>query len=460
MKRGPRRRSPRRSRPRRPRLPSRRTTRSPPQQWYLVAGPRLRLLADPPPTLAPVKVAVVDSGIDGTHPGVRGPDRASRRASSAAARSSTRAGPRHVRRRRDRRGDRTTASGIAGIAFPAQLLIAKVVDADGTIALDGRGGRDPLGRRPRRPRDQPEPRRRPRSRRPEPRHVLAARGRRRSRTRSRRAWSSSPRSATPTRRPTTPWHYASYPAALPHVIGVARWRRTARCRCSPNRDHDLRRPRGAGRRASSRPSRARSPPSGPRAPTRATRTADRTSTAAARAPRSPRRRCRRRRRCCSRPTRRSRPTRSRGCSSARRDDVTPADRLPRVRDRPRPAHAAGAGSTSPTRSRLSQARCRRADVREPNDDAGAQAAHGLGRTATVDATIDYWDDPIDVYRVYVPGGPADRRVGARPVGARREPRPLAARHGARRRHRRSACSRCARRSRRRPDRHRSPTAPR
>ncbi len=70
------------------------------------------------------------------------------------------------------------AKGTAGIAFGAKLLVGKVVRADGTVSLEAEVAGDPLGRRQRRARDQPQPRRRPRPAQPGARHVLAARGRR------------------------------------------------------------------------------------------------------------------------------------------------------------------------------------------------------------------------------------------------------------------------------------------
>jgi stage II sporulation protein D len=44
------------------------------------------------------------------------------------------------------------------------------------------------------------------------------------------------------------------------------------------------------------------------------------------------------------------------------------------------------------------------DRLEPNDDAGALAPKLWGRTAIVRATTDYWDDPVDVYAVRVAPG--------------------------------------------------------
>jgi hypothetical protein len=40
-----------------------------------------------------------------------------------------------------------------------------------------------------------------------------------------------------------------------------------------------------------------------------------------------------------------------------------------------------------------------ADRLEPNDDAGSVAPRLWGNASAVRATIDYWDDPVDVYGV-------------------------------------------------------------
>ena len=45
-----------------------------------------------------------------------------------------------------------------------------------------------------------------------------------------------------------------------------------------------------------------------------------------------------------------------------------------------------------------------ADVREPNDGAATAAARVYGRSGRVDATLDYWDDPLDVYSLYLRAG--------------------------------------------------------
>jgi hypothetical protein len=47
-----------------------------------------------------------------------------------------------------------------------------------------------------------------------------------------------------------------------------------------------------------------------------------------------------------------------------------------------------------------------ADVREPNDGASAAAARVYGRSGHIEATLDYWDDPLDVYSVFLRRGEA------------------------------------------------------
>jgi hypothetical protein len=44
------------------------------------------------------------------------------------------------------------------------------------------------------------------------------------------------------------------------------------------------------------------------------------------------------------------------------------------------------------------------DRLEPNDDAGTKAARLSARVTSVKATIDFWDDQIDVYRIYLRRG--------------------------------------------------------
>jgi subtilisin family serine protease len=202
------------------------------KQWYLEHDDAWGFWGTPP-QLAPVKVAVIDSGVDGTHPDLVG--------RVVAARSFVGGSP-----YRDDEGhgtfvageiaaNPTNAVGIAGLAFNARLIVAKVVTASGDVSLPAEvaairwavaegarvinlslgGVRDPL----------------------DPKVdtyssleqaaieyayskgvvVVAAVG-------------NGPQS------PETPWSYADYPAALPHVIGVSAIRRDGSVPAYSNRD--------------------------------------------------------------------------------------------------------------------------------------------------------------------------------------------------------------------------------
>jgi hypothetical protein len=190
-------------------------------QWYLEQDEAWSFWASVP-KLEPVRVAVIDSGIDGSHPDLRG--------RVVAAKSFVGGSP-----FRDDQGHGTFVAGeiaanpfngigMAGLAFNARLMIAKVVGPDGTVSLpaevaaihwavDGGarvinlslgGVRDPLS-----------PQLDTYSALEEAAveyayaHgvvVVAAVG-------------NGPQS------PATPWGFAHYPAALPHVIGVSAMRR-------------------------------------------------------------------------------------------------------------------------------------------------------------------------------------------------------------------------------------------
>jgi subtilisin family serine protease len=186
------------------------------RQWYLTQIRAFDVWPEQP-VLSPVKIAVVDSGIDGGHPEFQG--------RIAVARSFVGGSP-----LTDEQGHGTfvagviaaglnNGQGIAGIAFPAQLIVAKVVRTDGSISLDAEaqairwatdegarvinlslgGVRDPVDRSQdtysQEEADAVEYAVRAGV------VVVAAVG-------------------NADQAPTTPWPYASYPAALPHVLGV------------------------------------------------------------------------------------------------------------------------------------------------------------------------------------------------------------------------------------------------
>ena len=103
-------------------------------QWYLDHDRAWTYWATQP-QLFPINVAVIDSGIDGTHPEFIGRIVAAKSFVGGSA-------------YKDEQGHGTfvageigaspfNAEGIAGMAFNARLMIAKVVEPDGTVSLPG-----------------------------------------------------------------------------------------------------------------------------------------------------------------------------------------------------------------------------------------------------------------------------------------------------------------------------------
>ena len=202
------------------------------KQWYLQSDNAWAFWPTMP-DLFPIKVAVIDTGIDGTHPDLMG--------RVVAARSFVGGSP-----YRDDQGHGTfiagliaanpaNAEGIAGIAFNAQLLVAKVVGKDGTVSLPGEvaairwavdngarvinlslgGVRDPLD--PQLDTYSPLEQAAVEYAYSRGAVVVAAVG-------------NGPQS------PATPWKFAHYPASLPHVIGVSAVRQNGSVPDYSNRD--------------------------------------------------------------------------------------------------------------------------------------------------------------------------------------------------------------------------------
>jgi thermitase len=201
------------------------------RQWYAVAT-RAYDAWDSLPPLAPVRVAVIDSGIDLGHP-----DLAQR---VVAAKSFVGGSA------QDTRGHGTIVAGIlaaalengrgiAGLAPAAELLVAKVVADDGTISVEAEaraihwavdegarvlnislgGLRDPSD-----PSEDTFSRLEQQAVAYAVRHgavVVAAVG-------------------NADQAPRMPWRYASYPAALPHVLGVSALARSGASPSFSNRD--------------------------------------------------------------------------------------------------------------------------------------------------------------------------------------------------------------------------------
>jgi subtilisin family serine protease len=202
------------------------------KQWHLEQD-RATTFWPEFPALAGPKVAVIDSGIDGTHPEFAG--------RIAGARSFVGGNP-----LTDQQGHGTFVAGliaaqtnngvgIAGMAFGSQLLIAKVVRPSRQVSLEAEadairwavdngarvinlslgGLRDP--RDPSRDTFSPLEAAAVRYAYTRGVVVVAAVG-------------------NGDQAPTTPWPYASYPAALPHVIGVGALSKDGAVPAFSNRD--------------------------------------------------------------------------------------------------------------------------------------------------------------------------------------------------------------------------------
>ncbi len=204
-----------------------------PRQYYLTQDHAFDAFADQLPTLTPVRVAIIDSGLDGTHPEFP-------RSRIWAAKSFV-GGSAFT----DEQGHGTfvagevaaalNSEGIAGIAFPAQLIIAKIARGNEPISIEDEaaairwaadhgaqvinlsigGLRDPL-----------HPQRDTFSRaEADALEYAYARG-----AVLVAAIGNSDEA------PRSPWFYASYPAALPHVVGVSSLSATGNVSTFSNRD--------------------------------------------------------------------------------------------------------------------------------------------------------------------------------------------------------------------------------
>jgi subtilisin family serine protease len=202
------------------------------KQWYLEHDNAWSYWPTQPDLFA-VKVAVIDSGVDGSHPEFAG--------RIVAARSFVGGSP-----YRDEQGHGTfvageiaaspfNGEGIAGLAFNASLMIGKVVRADGTVSLSAEvaaihwavdngarvinlslgGVRDPLDPSL----DTYSPLEQAAIAYATSKNVVVV-----------AAVGNGPQS------PATPWGFAHYPAALPHVIGVSAVRQDGSVPDYSNRD--------------------------------------------------------------------------------------------------------------------------------------------------------------------------------------------------------------------------------
>ena len=201
------------------------------RQWYAAVNRAYDAWEVPPP-LAPVRVAVIDSGIDLAHP-----DLAHRIAGSKSFVGGT---------AQDTRGHGTIVAGIiaaeldndvgiAGLSPAAELLVAKVVAPNGTISVQAEAraihwavdhGARVLNISLGGLRDPRNPSRDTYSRLEQEAIAYAVR----------KGAVIVAAVGNADQAPQTPWRFASYPAALPHVLGVSALTRSGASPAFSNRD--------------------------------------------------------------------------------------------------------------------------------------------------------------------------------------------------------------------------------
>jgi subtilisin family serine protease len=364
------------------------------RQWYLGRDRALDVF-DAAKSLFPVRVAVIDSGIDLGHPELR---------SRVVAKRSFVGGSVD-----DQLGHGTFVAGeiaaiadngvgIAGLAPPARLVIAKVVGADGSISprAEARAIRWAVRQRAR--------------------VINLSFGSVRNPGGS-DGYSSAERRAIEfaVRRgvlvvaavgngndaPTKPWPYASYPAAFPHVLGVSAYGRSGRVPMFSNRDAQYVDLTAPGMDMVSLFPRALTKPFPDCAEqgysvcgTKEYRHADGTSfsspqVAAAAA-------------LLLGEVSVLRPDQISEILRTTASDATPANGCDECGPGPDALTGFGRLDVGAAMDALT-AGLPPADRLEPNDDTGIHAAI-VSRTQNFRATIDSWDDPNDVYRVYLRRG--------------------------------------------------------
>jgi subtilisin family serine protease len=380
-----------------------------PQQWYLPQDHAFDAWPEPPTGLFPVKVALVDSGVDCALPDFAGRVVAARSFVGGDPCTDTEGHGTVVAG--EMAGDLGT-NGIVGIAYTAQLVIAKVVRSDGTIPLQAEAdairwaadqGSRVINLSLGGVRDPAEPGRDYYSQveadavayaYAKGAVIVAAVGN------SDEAYA-------------TPWPYASYPSALPHVIGVSALTRTGGVPEYSDRDpvyNDLAAPGSDIFSTFPLALTAESPGCTPQGYTACGtaeyRHAEGTSFAAPQVA------------AAAALLLAVDPglTNSQVTSILERsaDDVNAANgcrQCPLGRDLysgwgrldvAKAVEAVTAGGPLPAPDRY-----------ETNDDAGSRAYTLWGKQRTVRATVDYFDDPVDVYRVSLGKG---EQLRARLVG--------------------------------------------
>ena len=188
-----------------------------PKQYYVSQDHAFDAFGSELPATGPIRVAIIDSGIDGSHPEFRNRIVASRSFVGGSALTDEEGHGTFVA------GEIAAAlngEGIAGIAFPAQLVIAKIARGDEAISVADEaaairwaadrgaqvinlsigGLRDPLNRR---------------------RDTFSQAEANAVEYAYRRGAVLVAAIGNGDDAPSEPWTYGSYPAALPHVIGVS-----------------------------------------------------------------------------------------------------------------------------------------------------------------------------------------------------------------------------------------------
>jgi subtilisin family serine protease len=202
------------------------------RQWYLNRINAFDAWLQPP-ILTPVRVAVLDSGIDSSHPELQNRIAAGKSFVASSWESDTNGHGTFVAG--EIAAALNNAQGIAGVGFPASLLVAKIVRSDGTISPDAeanaiRWAVDNDARvinmsfgGIRVPGD-------PTSDTFSPLEAAAVRYAVRKGVLVVAAVGNGDNA------PTEPWGYAGYPAALPHVLGVSAIGRDGSVPIFSNRD--------------------------------------------------------------------------------------------------------------------------------------------------------------------------------------------------------------------------------
>jgi subtilisin family serine protease len=364
-----------------------------PKQYYVSQDHAFDAFGSDLPATSPVRVAIVDSGIDGTHPEFRN--------RVIAQRSFVGGSP-----LTDEQGHGTfvageiaaamNGEGIAGIAFPAQLIIAKIARGDEAISVADEaaairwaadkgaqvinlsigGLRDPLDRK---------------------KDTFSSLEANAVEYAYRHGAVLVAAIGNGDEAPSTPWPYGSYPAALPHVVGVSALTPSGNVPMFSNRDliyNDIAAPGMEIFSTLPRSLTAQRPvcvdqgysDCGPPE----FRTAEGTSYAAAQVSAAAALLL------ATRPT--LSPDQVMWALERSSTDMTPGTGC---------AQCAAARDRLSGWGELDLAAALRAldgslpprDHYEGNDDAGGEAFALYGRSIDINATLDYWDDQIDVYKI-------------------------------------------------------------